>query len=130
MLNRKVWMTFAVAALSLGAGVFLTQPQPVVAQGVTAQIPQAYRGHWRLAHCNWYLAKGTKLTIGARSFKSKFGTYQGDQLGVDIAPQAIGVFQAANGMQVSPENTLQLTHYQQHVALKWTYNTGVAYYIK
>lgn len=130
MFKQKLLTTLAVTALSLGVGAFLAQPQTAIAQGVSGQIPQAYRGHWRLAHCNWNLKKGTRLTIGARSFQSKFGTYQGDQLGVDIAPQAIGVFQAANGMQVSPENTLQLTHYQHHVALKWTYNTGVAYYIK
>lgn len=130
MFRQKMITTLAVAAVSLGVGTLMAQPQPAVAKGITTQIPQAYRGHWRLAHCNWDLKKGTRLTITATAFKSRFGTYQGDQLGVDVAAHAVGIYQAANGMQVSPENILQRTHYNHHVALKWTYNTGTAYYIR
>ncbi|AYM02717.1 hypothetical protein D8911_06795 [Levilactobacillus brevis] len=131
MLKQQVMTILAVATLGVGATTILPAPESAAAkQNVYQRIPKAYRGTWHLKHSTGKLKKGLKLKIGARSFKSDFGSYQKKQLGVHIGKKTVSVFQIAKGQQVGKYNVLRKTHYRNRVALKWTFDTVSSYYVK
>jgi len=135
MLRNKVMTVLAVSALGLGFEGLIQAPQPAAAkQSVYQKIPKRYRGTWKLKHSTGRVKKGSQLKIKARVFKSDFGTYKDKQLGVHVGTKVgkkyVSVFQIANGKQVGEYNVLRRTHYKNQVALKWTFNTSTAYYVK
>ncbi|TGD19409.1 hypothetical protein [Levilactobacillus suantsaiihabitans] len=131
MFRQKLLTVLAVATLGVGATTALQQPQPAAAkQNMYQKIPKAYRGTWHLKHSTGHLKKGLKLKIGARSFKSHFGSYQKKQLGVHIGKKKVSVFQIAKGQQVGKYNVLRKTHYKGKPALKWSFDTVTSYYVK
>jgi len=130
MLKQMFMTTIAVAALGLGANTVVQAPAAVAAQGVYQEIPQSYRGTWQLKHATWSAKQNSQITITARSFKSQFGSYAGQSLGVSHTKNAIAVFQIAGGMQVGAFNHLQRTQYQHHAALTWSFNGQSMTYVR
>lgn len=130
MLKQMLMMTVAVATLGLGATTIAQAPEPATAQSVYQTVPKAYRGTWQLKHATWAAKKNLKLEISAHAFKSQFGTYAGQNLGVEQGKHNIAVFQMTNGMQVGPYNTLQRVHYQNQAAIKWSFNGQSMTYVR
>lgn len=130
MLRKKVMTVLAVSMLGLGFEGLVQAPQPAAAQSIYQKIPKRYRGTWRLKHSTGRVKQGSLLKIKARSFKSDFGSYKHKQLGVHVGKKYVAVFQIANGEQVGEYNSLRRTHYKNRVALKWTFNTETAYFVR